>query len=91
MQRASGKPQGDGRKREREWKSNAVPACEDRDGEAGDRGGKRRPPCRLVIGGEVTDNAKPIGDWQPEQQPAGRDLGQGPLRQQAPQLFGRDA
>ncbi len=54
----------------------------DRDRDAGERQGHRRPPGRLAVGGEIDDDAEAKGDRQPGHQPPRRDLGQRPLRQQ---------
>ena len=85
LQRGGGKAGGDGGKAERQRKAERPPARQERDRNAGQRQRRRRPPGRFALGGEIADDAEAEGDRQPGHQPAGRDFGQRPLRQQRSQ------
>jgi hypothetical protein len=66
----------------------SAPARRDCNRDAGERQPQRRPPSRLAISGEIRDDAEAKGDRQPWHQPARRDFGKRPLREQAAQPRG---
>jgi hypothetical protein len=74
-----GKTQGNAEEAKRDDVGHDLPAKE-RCAKGADRGRHRRgPQCRLAFGSEVKNDAGAIGDREPRQQPAGRQLGRRPF------------
>ena len=64
-------------------KPNGAPARHECDDDAGERQRRGRPASRFPVGGEIAHDAEAESDRQPGHQPARRDFGKRPLRQQA--------